>query len=259
MSRERAALIRAVRKDPECQATRQVFADWLEEQADPLAGYVRAECAVLAEALGSRKWQGAMSRLLAVVEKARQPLGGWEFPAELKRLKRYAAEYRADLRDEDDPEDEVKWPPIPEPDLIRFEKRHGLTLPPHYRAFLLHVANGWDSVGMANEICALDLTNEHANLAKPFPPTRAEARAATREIKRWFTAGKQGLPRTKDYPSYGCVAVADFGCCNGANLVVRGEARGQVWSYVEVCGPFSNASFTRPLNYLEWFGEMVGP
>jgi hypothetical protein len=51
--------------------------------------------------------------------------------------------------------------------------------------------------------------------------------------------------------------VADFGCCNGANVVVRGQTRGQVWSYVEVCAPYANARFTRPLNFFEWFELML--
>jgi hypothetical protein len=39
--------------------------------------------------------------------------------------------------------------------------------------------------------------------------------------------------------------------------VVRGELRGQVWNYVEVCGPYADKKFRRALNFFEWFQEMI--
>jgi uncharacterized protein (TIGR02996 family) len=42
---EDAAFIRAVREHPDDETTRLVYADWLDDRADPRAGYLRAEAA----------------------------------------------------------------------------------------------------------------------------------------------------------------------------------------------------------------------
>src|SRR5205809_924953 len=110
MSTERAALIRAVRADPGCCASRLVFADWLEEHNDPLADYVRAECAVLTAKPGSPKWRGAINRLIALTEGAGRPLGGWEYAGEIRRLGKWVAERREWYREGEEVDE---YPPVP--------------------------------------------------------------------------------------------------------------------------------------------------
>src|SRR5262249_43535162 len=217
MSRERVALIRAVRKNPSCRDTRLVFADWLEEHGeDALAAYIRAECVVLFVKPGSRPWLTAINRLIAITEKADGPLGGWEYATEIKRLARWVAGERAEMDEEDE-----HYPVIPEPNLLRFEKRRQITLPAAYRAFLLHIANGWSSVGMVNDFIALAITKDHPYLATPFPPSLADADEVIAELGRWARRNYEGMPpRTAEWPDHGCLTVADFGCANWANVVV---------------------------------------
>src|SRR5262249_53273416 len=133
----------------------------------------------------------------------------------------------------------------------------GITLPPTYRAFLLHVANGWYSTSLVNDFFALELSRDYPQLADPFPATRADAAGLVAGIGRGVAGGGEGGAPREKWPHDGCLHVADFGCCNGSMLVVRGELRGQVWSYVEVCGPYADKRFRRALNFFEWFEEIL--
>jgi SMI1 / KNR4 family (SUKH-1) len=118
----------------------------------------------------------------------------------VKRWSKWAVRKQAWYHEGEEDEDErdEEYLPIAEPGLLRFERRHGITLPPDYRAFLLHVANGWYSTSMVNDFYALDLSRDYPQLTEEYPATRADAAEAMAEIKRWLEQGRQGLPKTSD-------------------------------------------------------------
>ncbi len=245
MTTERKALLRAIRKQPDDRTARLVYADWLDEHDDPLARYVRAECAVMAAAPGSKAWKSAMKRLLAGVEKAGTNLGGWEYAEDVARLR--------ELRDSK-PYSGLK-PVVREPALIRFELRNGITLPGEYRAFLLQIGNGWTR-GRENGIIQFDARYKYHSLARPFSLTRADALEMLNEMRHSYTPKGYNPPdwvKHRKYTFDGCVLIADFGCGNEALIVVNGELRGQVWSCGDVRGPWADDGFTRLFGFFDWF------
>jgi uncharacterized protein (TIGR02996 family) len=246
MNTEQKGLLRAIRKNPEDRTARLVYADWLDEHDDPLAGYVRAECAVMAATPGGKTWKGALDRMLAAVKKAKTNLGGWEYAKEVTRLRGLL---------DPDPEVESMTPVVPESALIAYEKRNGVTLPGEYRAVLLQVGNGWTD-GSENGIFRFDPKRKDKSLAAPFALTRADALEMLNELRHTFTSEGRKRPewaKRRDYNFDGCKTIADFGCGNAAYLIVSGELRGHVWSYGDVNGPWSDEKFSRLFGYFDWF------
>lgn len=209
-------LLAAVRENPADAVPRLVYADWLEEQGDAdLAAYVRLECA-------DRSFSELVPELVAVCERAGRPLGGWELAADLDRLReKMAALRKADTTLAVYGTNVHRYqmlPPIPEPDLLRFEQRLGFPLPAAYRAFLLHVGNG--PMGEYNGLTPLDLGQDVAPLREPFPFARAD-----------FAASPDGwveLPddTPDDVWGHGHLYLTDSGCGSYGFLVVNGDARG---------------------------------
>jgi uncharacterized protein (TIGR02996 family) len=145
---EQAAFLEAIRQTPGDLTLRRVYADWLDERNDPLAGYIRSECDAEASPAGSPEWVAAVERMAELVQAAGMTLGGWEYEPILERLRRKIARVRAAV----DPPLLEALPfalhglpeppgPVPEAELLRCELRHGVTLPGEYRAFLLRVGN----------------------------------------------------------------------------------------------------------------------
>jgi uncharacterized protein (TIGR02996 family) len=214
------ALLAAVRSDPADAVPRLVYADWLEEHGDAdLAAYVRLEC-------DARPFAKRVPQLTALCKKAKRPLGGWEYAADLARVRDKLAAVRkedatfalfgAEKTGDFGHRYELS-PPLPEPDLLAFEKTIGYQLPADYRAFLLRFGNG--QVGPYYGLLPLDLKQEVESLRRPFPFGR-EA------IERWADE-----PLSFDDVNYndGNLMLSDAGCGTYAFLVVNGESRGTMW------------------------------
>src|SRR5215218_8987498 len=127
---EQEALLNAIRANPDDHTARLVYADWLDEHDDPLAEYVRAECELMAYEPGAPEWHHTIDRLFTICDQVGKSLGGWEYSEDVERIVR-------------SPKGKALEAPVWEDDLLQFEKRHGITLPGEYRAFLLRVGNGW--------------------------------------------------------------------------------------------------------------------
>src|SRR5262245_51645294 len=54
---QQAALLAAIRAEPEEDMLRLVFADWLEEQGDPRAEFIRLQCSLASMAQDDPRWQ----------------------------------------------------------------------------------------------------------------------------------------------------------------------------------------------------------
>jgi uncharacterized protein (TIGR02996 family) len=238
MTHERAALITAVRENPADRTARLVFADWLEEHDDPGAEYVRTEAELLAHERSTPEWHAAAGRLRDISARSPSPLGGWEFAADLTRIRTKIDELTAldthrqvfGARWPDAGHEYVSNPPIPEPQLLDFELRHGVTLPPEYRAFLLRVGNG--RVGPSYGILTLDPTAEFPRLRTDFAITPAEADSIAAAV-RFALETKNWGPVPRFHPAWaqrGYLRLASTGCGNHTVIVVNGPMRGQLWS-----------------------------
>ena len=256
---DQQAFLEAIRRAPADRASRLVYADWLDDRGDPLADYVRAECDRLACAPDSPAWQAATNWLIDLTEQADTVLGGWEHVPDLDRLRaridRFLAwegRHRVFGVEGHHGHHCRLLPTVAEPDLLRFERRHGIALPSDYRAFLLRVANG--GIGPSYGLDPLDLGKDY-DLARPFPVSNEEA---ARLIARASEAA-----RTRDYSQPlrpedeeetdpgGCLWLAHHGCGQYSLLVVNGPQRGNMWIYGDFFIP--NYAAGQPIGFLAWY------
>ncbi|HQZ67931.1 MAG TPA: SMI1/KNR4 family protein [Planctomycetaceae bacterium] len=127
-------------------------------------------------------------------------------------------------------------PPLKEEDVLSFESRHVVQLPPDYREFLLTIANG--CVGPVGGLERLGQFNGKdwnaipglvGNLSTPFPYT-----------DKWNTEPIDGsLPVEQQYKEqdrywdkqhvHGAIPICDLGCGLRQLLIVSGAERGHIW------------------------------
>ncbi len=150
-------------------------------------------------------------------------------------------------------------PPISERTLRRFERTHRLVLPPGYRAFLGHVANG--APGPAGRLPPLASAFDRDRvvlLPRPFPYSRAQAieilqlRATEDELHggRWSQRGS--MPGVLDVSEWGS------GCRHC--VVIGGPLADQVWEIGHYPGWSFDIPMGRrtgddwePLAFLDWY------
>jgi uncharacterized protein (TIGR02996 family) len=230
---EQQALLNAIRANPDDRTARLVYADWLDEHDDPLAEYVRVECELAACAFGTPEWHRTIDRLFTVCDRVDKNLGGWEFAEDAERIARR-------------PRGMTFNPPIPETNLIEFEKRHGITLPGEYRAFLLRVGNG-GTYFRNRELRRFDHTEMVPELDRLFPYTHADVTRLLSALDKAVPLSCEGCDAKYSRDGGLVVAAAEV-------LVVRGELRGQVWVYGEYTSftPWST-DFIRPTGFFEYF------
>jgi carbon storage regulator len=83
-SPEERAFLRAIEDRPDDEATRLVFADWLEERGDPLSELLRLQCGVARLPVGDRRRRSLMRREHALW--AKHEADGWAaLPLVLRR------------------------------------------------------------------------------------------------------------------------------------------------------------------------------
>jgi uncharacterized protein (TIGR02996 family) len=124
---EEAAFIAAILTSPADDMNRLVYADWLDDRADPRGAYLRAEV----------KWAGSRNaKDQAGAGTRARPLD----PVWCARVSRPPIGVCCDHVHIDRDDDETKA--VTSNELDRLEKRFGLTLPPDYRAFLLNYNGG---------------------------------------------------------------------------------------------------------------------
>ncbi|GAA4840720.1 SMI1/KNR4 family protein [Kitasatospora terrestris] len=146
---------------------------------------------------------------------------------------------------------DVLRPALGEPEVRAFEQRHGVRLPPSYRAFLIEVGDGGAGPGFG--VLGLEQLPEDEEealygervdclrpgfLAAPFP----------------YRAAVPRPPRETLCPP-GALVITDYGGGDYARLVVNGPCAGQVWHDDQVWagltpGPDFHTWYTRWLDLL---------
>jgi uncharacterized protein (TIGR02996 family) len=261
MTTQSNPLLAAVRANTLDRTARLVCADWLEEHdASHLARYVRAEVLVASAPPGSPEWEGGLAELAACCRDAGANLGGWEYEADLARLREKIDRLRAlDGRKEVFGAANGRFghgyhlhPPVAEADLLKFELRHSLVLPGEYRAFLLRVGNG--GVGPDYGLFPLDLSRDYPELRRPFaitPELAGELAAAVDRAQR--TRDWRGFPELDDEVwGAGYLELCEHGCGNESVLVVNGPLRGQMWWQGD-----PGLVPERTLGFLAWYEEWL--
>jgi uncharacterized protein (TIGR02996 family) len=255
---EAKALLRAVLAAPEDLTARLVYADWLDEHADPFASYVRTECEADVSPPASVEWSTAVGRLSALAAAVEVPLGGWRYEPVIARLRTKIGRVRQAL---------ASWgrePPAPatgaETDLLAFETRHGILLLAEYRAFLLRIGN--ERLGTGSGLLPLPLDGEVPSLRTPFPNSPAVIQRLAFEWTYAEAHEGQLPPADLDpvevrHSTEGCLRLVQWGNSNESYwLGVNGPARGQVWVDGDWYNPLTNSRGDIH-NFLSWYEEWL--
>jgi uncharacterized protein (TIGR02996 family) len=238
MTPEQTALLAAIRTNPDDRTSRLVYADWLDEHDDPLAKYVRDEAELLALEPHTPEWAASARRLRDLAANSALTLGGWEFAADLDRIRTNIDRLRT--LDQDRRVFGARWPdagheyllnpPLAEAELFEFELRHGNTLPAEYRAFLLRVGNG--RVGPGYGLATLDLAADLPRLRMSFGPAPADADSIAAAARAANETGNWSAipPFRHAWSQRGYLRLAHNGCSNYSAIVVNGPRRGEMWN-----------------------------
>jgi uncharacterized protein (TIGR02996 family) len=262
---EQEALLAVIRANPDDRTARLVYADWLDESGESvLAEYARVECELMMQEPGSSAWEDALQRLCDICKSANRNFGGWEYAADLTRLKDKIDRLRKlDVRMEvygarwgDSGHKYQLSPPLHEADLFEFELRHGLTLPAEYRGYLLQVGNG--RVGPYSGLNPLNLAKDYAAFRKTFVITPGLAREiVAAAIRAFATDNWENIPQpTENGRDCGYIHLAGESEGGTQNvLVISGSLRGQMWGYGTHWAPYqmSYRVGSQTLSFIAWY------
>jgi uncharacterized protein (TIGR02996 family) len=233
--------VRAIVAAIDDRLLRLVFADWLDEQGDPRAEWLRVDCELAELGPGDNRRPALEVRKRALWDAHRDGLIGWEqrftlarIQAKVARILTEATPPELELRSRGKPH--IRSPLLPNPtlsetELVAFEAEYRVALPDEYRLFLRAVGNGGlgPGEGLLRLADAVDRSHSR-DLDTPFPfslrqylenPDRFYEERSTEEYQPW--------------PGVLCLVEIDPYC--EAYLVITGEDRGMVWGYGPInCG-----------------------
>jgi uncharacterized protein (TIGR02996 family) len=221
---------------------RLVFADWLDEQGDPRAEWLRLTCEL--DELGPKDGRrpALEARKQALWDAHRDGLIGWERQFALARIQSKVARIPAEVVPFDPAlhfrgESHFRGPLHPNPalseaELLAFEAEYRVTLPDEYRLFLRQVGNGGlgPGDGLLRLADAVDRSPSR-DLGTPFPFSIRQYRE---DPDRFY----QGRSTEEPQPWPGVLYLsAPHEVYEYAYLVITGEDRGMMWGYGPInCG-----------------------
>jgi uncharacterized protein (TIGR02996 family) len=223
------SFLRAIASAIDDRLPRLVFADWLEEQGDPRAEWLRIDCELAELGPDDGRQLALEARKRALWDARRDGLIGWERRFALARIQSKVARIPAEAAP---PElgHHIQSPLHPNPtlseaELLAFEADYRVTLPDEYRMFLSEVGNGGlgPGEGLLRLAEAVDRSPSR-DLGTPFPfsirqyredPDRFYEEQSTEAYQPW-----PGVLFLSEPDSYGY-----------AYLVITGEDRGMLWGY----------------------------
>jgi hypothetical protein len=133
-------------------------------------------------------------------------------------------------------------PSLTEAELAAFEKRHNVTLPEDYRAFLSLIGDGGDGPPHYG-LCRLGATpsdlGDTLHFSRPFPFT-----------KPWvWEDGEESDEGTHEQIYQGVLIISTEGCGQNWTLVINGPEHGHVWNHSDVGMQPLNPAMT----FLDWY------
>lgn len=254
-------LLAGVLANPSDPVVRVVYADWIEEHDTPACGYFAAYIRLETELLTRPADDPENPRLIAELDKVRRGagtvLGGWEYVAELERMRLKMDAVRAG-----DParsafgaggrfgDQYLVNPPVDELQLLAAERRLGMLLPAEFRAFLLRIGNG--RMGPGYGMDPVEPARFDARMTSAFPYSESDGRRL-RELIRTASASHDWDPvNAYSWDGEGAIAIADHGCGTYDILVVRGPDRGRVWSTGDFLCPATDEAGD-PVDFIDWY------
>jgi uncharacterized protein (TIGR02996 family) len=246
------AFIHAILASPEDASPCLVYADWLEERGDPRGEYLRLLCALDGRSETDRQ-ATKMRKRLRILEGNIDRRWRALFSVDL-RIERIKVKLRTAVRGNFQPfgvEDHGfrRRRRLTERQVAGFERRHGIELPPEYRAFIIGVTNG--GVGPAYSMFSLAeaVTKERGRvpddfLRTPFPHTDAynpsedepdEGSPSRPSTPPWAWTEEDEEDEEDEgeesslYQDAGTLVLCHEGCGILHLLVVMGPSRGQMW------------------------------
>jgi Leucine-rich repeat (LRR) protein len=144
-------------------------------------------------------------------------------------------------------------PPLPEREVLAFEKTIGVRLPAEYRAFLLEVASGEEGRRFLTPEQAVRELDPGASPGQPFP-------LGPKDAKRLLPRSQDETPRlaaSVEGRAGGHLVLVDHGCAEYSCLVVSGPERGKMWrSWDQGWSPETALRGTKPaqVGFFAWLG-----
>jgi hypothetical protein len=149
----------------------------------------------------------------------------------------------------------VLGPPLPADAVADFEARHGVTLPPAYRSFLLELGDGGAGPGCGlrrlADSCAEACRRSHLALASPYLP-------GPRYLNDWEQRYEDPPDRDREFLR-GTLEIAGHGCTLGTRLIVTGPARGRLFNLDNdgPVGPYVLEDIDLLAWYERWLDELA--
>jgi hypothetical protein len=143
-------------------------------------------------------------------------------------------------------------PPLPPQEVDALERRHRISLPDEYRAFITRIGNGGAGPDYGLFSLAAGLRESASELNRPFPfstQTAQEVIAARRRGERYAAVVPAQMPG-------GALAICHSGCAIFYYIVLAGEQRGTVWNGREDWFPCSSRQ-GRQWTFLDWYEDWL--
>lgn len=145
--------------------------------------------------------------------------------------------------------------------VTHFERRFGIKLPPDYRAFLMHVANGgagpgFELISLASALPKTLMRTPTDFLRTPFRHRRPYCFEQDPKVERFLERADEGkvteaaVKHWELFQTAGTLKLCNVGCGMCHLLVITGPTRGQVW-IDDRCNTESLAPLK--VTFLEWY------
>jgi hypothetical protein len=157
-------------------------------------------------------------------------------------------------------------PPLPELEVVAFEERYGIVLPPEYRTFVTSI--GSSGAGPHYGLLPLSQATDHLNCddeAMCKQKLRTISPLSDKVYKDdWLVEVGGANWKERRYgseswdPFRGTMAICDQGCSYYAVLVLNGPHRGAIWNIELHLSPPRKAPYSGFLDYYEdWVDRML--
>jgi hypothetical protein len=143
-------------------------------------------------------------------------------------------------------------PPLRPEEVGTLERRHRLSLPDEYRAFITQIGDGGAGPDYGLFSLAAGLRESASTLHRPFPFSTATAQGVIAARR----GGEQYAGVVPAETVGGALAICHSGCAIFYYLVVNGEQRGTVWNGREDWFPCSSRQ-GRQWTFLDWYEDWL--